>query len=192
MADQLLFLSRQDAGLHPAPRKMVPVDVLLEEVVGHMRVVARAKGVTLSLDRPAPCCVPADAGRLRRVFYNLLDNAIKYTGPPGRVTVRSRAEGGRLVVSVEDTGIGIPPEHLSRVFHRFYRVDPSRTGDGGVGLGLSICESIVKGLSGDIRIDSTLGRGTTVAVELPCETKSQPTEPVPPPGSGGVPLHSHG
>jgi heavy metal sensor kinase len=185
MADQLLFLSRQDAGLHPAPRKMVPVDALLEEVVGHMRMVAQAKGVTLSLDRPAPCVVSADAGQLRRVFYNLLDNAIKYTGPPGRVTVRSHVEGERLCVSVDDTGVGIPPEHLPRVFDRFYRVDPSRTGEG-VGLGLSICESIVKGLGGDIRIDSTLGRGTTVVVEFPCETKSQPTEPVPPPGSRAV------
>lgn len=167
MADQLLFLSRQDAGLHPSPGEPVSVHSLVEEVVGHMRVVAQDKGVALALEENAPCVLPADPGQLRRVLYNLLDNAIKYTDPSGRVTVRSRTQDGHLTLSVEDTGVGIPPEHLPRVFDRFYRVDPARTGDGGAGLGLSICEAIVRGLGGSIHVESDPGRGTTVVIELP-------------------------
>lgn len=92
------------------------------------------------------------AGRLvRRVVYNLLGNAIKYTGPGGRVEVTSAADGDSLTVKDSDTGIGIPPEHLSQVFERFYRADPSCAGDRpGAGLGLAICNSIVRTLGGSI------------------------------------------
>jgi two-component system, OmpR family, heavy metal sensor histidine kinase CusS len=168
LADQLLFLCRQDAGLLPTVREAVAVDDLLREVVGNMQLVAGEKGVALSLAENPPCQLPGDRRQLRRVFYNLLDNAIKYTGASGRVTVSSQVADGRLCVVVADTGVGIAPEHLPRVFDRFYRVDPSRAGDGdGAGLGLSICQSIVKALGGSIRLESTAGRGTKAQVELP-------------------------
>jgi two-component system heavy metal sensor histidine kinase CusS len=168
LADQLLFLCRQDAGLLPTGREAVAVDDLLREVVGNMQLVAGEKGVTLSLEENPPCRLPGDRGQLRRVFYNLLDNAIKYTGASGQVTVGSQVADGRLSVVVADTGVGIAPEHLPRVFDRFYRVDPSRAADGeGAGLGLSICQSIVKALGGSIRLESTAGQGTKVQVELP-------------------------
>jgi signal transduction histidine kinase len=112
----------------------------------------------------------SDSRQLRRMFYNLLDNAIKYTGSGGRVTVKGADTADRWSVSVSDTGPGIAPEHLPRIFDRFYRVDPSRTGDGdGAGLGLAICQSIIRGLGGRISVDSTVGRGTTFVVELPLQ-----------------------
>jgi heavy metal sensor kinase len=168
LADQLLFLCRQDAGLLPTGREAVAVDDLLREVVGNMQLVAGEKGVTLSLEENPPCQLPGDRRLLRRVFYNLLDNAIKYTGASGRVTVSSQVADGRLCVVVADTGVGIAPEHLPRVFDRFYRVDPARAGDGdGAGLGLSICQSIVKALDGSITLESTARQGTKVQVVLP-------------------------
>ncbi len=168
VADQLLFLCRQDAGLHPTVREDVALDELLREVVGNMQLVAQEKGITLALGESVPCRLVSDSRQLRRVFYNLLDNAIKYTEPSGQVTVTSSVNGGEVFVAVADTGVGIPPEHLPRIFDRFYRVDPARTGEGnGTGLGLSICQSIVKALGGSITVASTVGRGTTVKVVLP-------------------------
>ncbi|MCI0705244.1 MAG: heavy metal sensor histidine kinase [Planctomycetia bacterium] len=169
MADQLLFLCRQDAGLNPPAREEVRLDELLRAVAENMRLVAEAKGVTLVLADNLPCTVRGDAHQLRRVFYNLIDNAVKYTAAGGTVRVASRRDGDEVVVTVFDTGIGIPAEHLPRVFDRFYRVDPSRTGDG-AGLGLSICRAVVEGAGGTITAVSDEGRGSVFEVRLPVDT----------------------
>ena len=166
MADQLLFLCRQDAGLNPSAHKDVPLDELLRAVTDTMRPVAEAKGVALVLADNPPCVVRGDAHQLRRVFYNLLDNAVKYTPAGGTVRVANRLEASEVVVSVSDTGVGIPAEHLPRIFDRFYRVDPSRTSDG-AGLGLSICRSVVRGSGGSISAASIEGRGSVFEVRLP-------------------------
>src|SRR5205807_5506946 len=108
-----------------------------------------------------------DGGRLRQVFYNLLDNAIKYTPPGGTIEVGVGAEPGAAVVAVRDSGIGIPPEHLPHVFERFYRVDKARSrAEGGTGLGLSIARSIVAAHGGSIALDSKPGEGTVCTVCL--------------------------
>lgn len=168
MADELLFLCRQDAGLNPPTRCDVPLDRLLREVVENMRLVAQEKGVTLTLADTPACPVRGDGDQLRRVFYNLIDNAIKYTGPGGAVTVSGRTEAASVCVAVADTGIGIPAGHLMRIFDRFYRVDPARTGDsGGAGLGLAICLSTVRAADGSIAVESTAGHGSTFTVRLP-------------------------
>lgn len=168
LADQLLFLCRQDAGLHPKVREQVALDELLAEVVGNMQLVAQEKGITLTLDANPASRLLGDNRQLRRVFYNLLDNAIKYTAVPGKVSVRSEITPENLSVVVGDTGVGIPAEYLPRIFDRFYRVDPARTGDGnGAGLGLAISQSIIKALGGTIQVKSQVGQGTTVCVELP-------------------------
>lgn len=167
MADQLLFLSRQDAGLNPPMRDDVPLAAVLLNVVENMRPVAQEKGVALVLAANPACRVRGDENQLRRVFYNLIDNAIKYTGPGGTVTLSSRLDGEMADVSVEDTGIGIPAEHLPRIFDRFYRVDPSRTGDtGGTGLGLSICRAVVQAAGGSVVTSSVEGRGSVFTVRL--------------------------
>ncbi len=168
LADQLLFLSRQDAGLQPKGQDVVRIDLLLQEVVGNMELLANEKEVILRLERNDRGEVAGDAGQLRRVFYNLLDNAIKYTFHPGKVTVATQAHDGTLTVTVTDTGIGIPAEHLPHIFDRFYRVDPARSDETtGAGLGLAICLAIVRQIGGSITIDSLPGSGTRASVRLP-------------------------
>jgi heavy metal sensor kinase len=168
MTEQLLFLSRQDAGLHLAAREEVDPAGLVSDVVGTMQAVAQDRAIDLRLTGNAPCQLVGDARLLRRVLYNLLDNAFKYTQTTGTVSVCGAVEEGAWLLTVADTGVGIPPDHLPHVFDRFYRVDAARTDEGGAGLGLAICRSIVHCLGGTITIDSEVGRGTTVRVRLPC------------------------
>ncbi len=118
--------------------------------------------------------VLGDEGRLRQVFINLLDNALKYTPEGGTVAVRVGKRDQYGTVSVEDSGIGIPAEHLPHVFDRFYRVDKARTrAEGGTGLGLSIAQSIVHAHGGTIEITSALGQGTVCRMTIPAVTKGQ-------------------
>ncbi len=123
----------------------------------------------LSISRHA-CQVGGDVDRLRQLFFNLLDNAIKYTPPGGKVTVQGGPSNGQTRVIVADTGIGIPADHLPHVFDRFYRVDPSRSPETeGSGLGLAICRSIAEAHGGRVEIDSTFGVGTRVMLTLPAQ-----------------------
>jgi two-component system phosphate regulon sensor histidine kinase PhoR len=109
----------------------------------------------------------ADATALRQIMTNLVDNAVRHTNE-GSVTVSSRRVAGGVVIGVSDTGIGIPAEHLPRIFERFYRVDAGRSrSDGGTGLGLAIVKHLVEGHGGRVRTESAVGRGTTIHVELP-------------------------
>ncbi len=102
-----------------------------------------------------------------QVLENLVDNAAKFT-PAGRVVIRSRRSGARCVLEVQDTGVGIPPADLDRVFERFYRVDRARSRElGGTGLGLSIVRNLVARMDGEVRVASQVGVGTTFSVELP-------------------------
>jgi heavy metal sensor kinase len=168
LAERLLFLCRGDAGLLPILRRPVDLHEIARDVCEHMQVVAQEKGVTVNVAGVAPCTVCGDLEQLRRLLFNLVDNAIKFTPAPGRVTVEavSLADTGRLVVT--DSGTGIPPEHLPHVFQRFYRVDPARASDvGGAGLGLSIARSIAEAHGGTIEIESTVGAGTRVVVIVP-------------------------
>jgi len=164
LADQLLFLSRQDAGIQPAKNEIIDVDALLRQVVANMQLVAECKGLTLSLNSAPGQTVTADGAQLCRVFYNLLDNAIKYTPPQGQIKVMSTANGSGVEITVEDNGIGIVPEHCAHIFERFYRVDAARPEGGGAGLGLAICRSIVRSLGGSIELQSLIGQGTRVTI----------------------------
>jgi signal transduction histidine kinase len=169
MTDQLLALAREDAGTAAQPRESVDLAALVGGVVDTMRALAEAKGVRLR-GHLRSVAVRGDAGRLRQVFYNVLDNAIKYTPAGGSVEVQVQAQDGSAVVAVRDTGEGIPAEHLPRVFDRFYRVDKAHSrAQGGTGLGLSIAQSIITGHGGRIELVSTPGRGTTCTVTLPVD-----------------------
>jgi two-component system heavy metal sensor histidine kinase CusS len=168
LTDQLLTLSRRDAGVEQF--EAVPHDLasLAGGVVEALRPLAEAKGVRLRLDAEGAAVVAGDAGRLRQVVINLLDNALKYTPEGGAVTVRVGRRNGAGFLAVEDTGIGIAPEHLPHVFDRFYRVDKARTrAEGGTGLGLSIARSIVQNHGGAIHLSSIPGQGTVCTVTLP-------------------------
>jgi heavy metal sensor kinase len=167
LTDQLLSLSREDARAAAPIREPLDLAALVDGVTETMRPLAEAKGLRLVSGSKGPVAVLGDEARLREVFYNLLDNAIKYTAEGGRVEVAVGQRDGQAVVTVRDTGIGIPPEHLPRVFDRFYRVDKARSrAEGGTGLGLSIAQSIVRAHGGHVQLDSTPGQGTECKVIL--------------------------
>jgi two-component system, OmpR family, heavy metal sensor histidine kinase CusS len=172
LAERLLFLCREDAGLVPMSRELVRLDEVVEDIAEHMRVVAEEKGVTLETDGIVPSQINGDEDQLRRLLFNLLDNAIKFTPATGTVTVESACVDARVRIVVSDTGIGIPPEHLPNVFKRFYRVDPARGRDvGGAGLGLAIARSIAEAHGGSIELESTVGKGTRAILTLPAEPR---------------------
>ena len=116
-----------------------------------------------------------DPVRLGRVLDNLLDNAVKYTPPGGRVEVVGGSEGSEIVISISDTGIGIPEDKLPRIFERFYRVDKARSRElGGTGLGLSIVKHLVAAHNGTVRVESAPQRGSTFFFTLPTDHSALP------------------
>ena len=127
---------------------------------------------TLDEGRLPPALVPGDEFHVRQVVRNLIDNAIKYNRDPGEVTVHLRIDASRkqVLLIVKDTGIGIDQEVLPRIFERFYRADKARSREkerAGYGLGLSICQTVIQALHGEITVESDTGKGTTFTVRLP-------------------------
>ena len=151
----------------------VPVDVrgVLLTVLAGMRSSARKKNITLQWKRSgraAQYTVRGDETQLTSMFTNLVDNAVKYTPPGGRVEVAGGFEGSEIVIRVSDTGIGIPEGKLPRIFERFYRVDKARSKEtGGTGLGLSIVKHVAENHGGRVAVESTPGEGSTFTVYLP-------------------------
>ena len=167
LVEDLVLLSRLDAGRLALER--VPLDVAetLGEVVRQFGRVAGQAGVELTVGAVAGR-VNADPARLRQVILILLDNALRHTPPGGAITVGSQVTGKTVTIGVGDTGSGIDPEHLVRVFERFYQVDDARSGEEhGSGLGLSIAHGLVSAQGGVIRLESVPGEGTRAIVELP-------------------------
>ncbi len=172
MTEQLLTLSREDSGIPFANFDDVRLDALLRDVVDGLRTKAHEQRVEIEVQPLATCIVDGDDVRLSRLFYNLLDNAIKNTLPNGRVSISMNVGEADVRVVVDDTGVGIPAEHLPKVFGRFYRVDESRSSTiagGGAGLGLSICQVIAERHRGKVELKSALGIGTQATVILPLE-----------------------
>jgi signal transduction histidine kinase len=161
----LLALARADAGM-PLRRRRVELDRVLLEAVGTAQQLAR--GQQVQVDHLEPALVDGDPDRLKQLVLILLDNAIKYTPPAGKVTVGLCRQGATAQVVVADTGIGIAAEDLPHVFERFYRADPARGRDiGGTGLGLPIAQWIAEHHGGRVALTSTPGQGTTAIVDLP-------------------------
>jgi two-component system, OmpR family, heavy metal sensor histidine kinase CusS len=168
LVSHLLFLCREETGVGVGDLRPVRLDEIVIDVCEHMKVVAREKRLELLVEHADTCVVNGEADRLRQLFFNLLDNAIKYTQSGGKVTVETQASSGQALVTVTDTGIGIASEHLPHVFDRFYRVDSSRSSETeGTGLGLAICRSIAESHAGRIEIASTPATGTRVTLMLP-------------------------
>ena len=175
ITEQLLTLSREDAGLGGAPREPVDLGAMAEEVSEVMRPLAAAKNQQLLVETNGRVVVSGDPARLRQVFYNLLDNAIKYTPEHGRVDLSVQPVDSTGQLTVRDTGIGIAPEHQPHVFERFYRVDKARSrAEGGSGLGLSIVESIVTAHGGQVEVQSVPGEGTIFQINLPMQVDLSP------------------
>lgn len=150
-------------------RRDVDVAQILREVVARFVDTAAAKSVNLNLildDEGLPVAV--DPRQLATAVGNLVENAIKYTDPHGSVTVEGRLAGGWLTIIVHDTGIGIPIEHIDRVFERFYRVDDARArATGGTGLGLAIVRHVATNHGGEVNVRSREGEGSTFTLRMP-------------------------
>ena len=166
LVDELLELSRLESGQAPLVMETVDVAALARVEIEAFQLRAEAAGATLQARLPeSPALVRGERDKLRQVLGNLLDNALKFTPNGGTVTVLVRAAAGGVEVAVQDTGAGIPAEHLPHVFERFYKADRAR-GDGGTGLGLAIVRHIVEAHGGTARAESREGEGTTVSVML--------------------------
>jgi signal transduction histidine kinase len=170
IVSDLLMLSQVDAGF---PLKSTPVD--LAALAGEMLEVARevAKDMTVEMPPAPPVTVEADEHYLYRALWALVDNAIKYNRPDGKVVLQVGASRSQAFFRVSDTGPGIEDESLSRIFERFYRADRARGHGKGFGLGLALAKSIVEAHGGKIAVESRLNEGSTFTVLLPLA----PTEP---------------
>jgi signal transduction histidine kinase len=169
LVEQLLELSRLESGELPLLREETPLAPLVTQVLSEIEVARSDRGVvvesTLPVDLPP---VDADRERVHQVLFNLVDNAVRFTPSGGAVTVSALAINGSVEVRVADTGVGIPPEHLPRLFERFYRADPARSReDGGTGIGLAIARSVVEAHGGHIQAESEFGGGSVFTFDLP-------------------------
>jgi two-component system phosphate regulon sensor histidine kinase PhoR len=173
----LLHLARiesDDLALDIGPIDVAPI---IDACVADRMRVASARSVTLAIDPlPRRIVVRAEAEGLRTILDNLIDNAINYTPPDGRITISCRQEGSEACLSVADTGVGIPRELQHRVFERFYRVDRARSrAVGGTGLGLAIVKHLAQAFGGRIELESELNVGSRFSVWLPLALR-QPSE----------------
>lgn len=168
MMEALLELAKADAGKLPLDREILDLNEIFAELLRKAQQLGDENGVEICFEPLHPLPVSGDRARLRQLFLNLLDNAVKYTNRGGEVRIDLAAEQDRAVAKIADTGIGIPPEALPFVFDRFYRVDKSRNrADGGVGLGLAIVKILAELHGGAVAVSSDPGKGSVFTVTLP-------------------------
>lgn len=162
LTDDLLKLSRIEAGRLDLESRPVNVATLVNGCVETARLQAESKGIRIAVELPGGLpAVRGDAVQLGEVLQNLVDNALQYTPPGGRIDVTAYSNGHEVIFTVADTGIGIPESDLERIFERFYRVDAARSREaGGTGLGLSIARHIVDAHGGRIWVESAVGQGS--------------------------------
>ena len=165
---KLLFLARSDAGKEQLTFEDVELKGLITGLASNIEALAQDKGIKFAVDAHEELMVSGDKVKLRQLFINILENAVRYTPADGLISVSLVKQESNAVVSISDTGIGIPPEHLPHIFERFYRVDKARArADGGVGLGLAIAKIIAESHKGTITVASEVGKGTTFTISLP-------------------------
>lgn len=169
LVNNLLLLARHEGKLNQKSLQNLDLTLMLQDLAQHYQNQTATKNLTLLYHQPKKTIkINGELELLRLVFENLLDNACKYTPAGGQVKLELETHSGYAVIMVTDTGDGIPPEDLSHVFDRFYRVDIARTRKtGGFGLGLAIAKQIVQAHNGEIRATSIVGKGSTFQVKLP-------------------------
>jgi signal transduction histidine kinase len=179
LLEELFLLARADSNQFPLRPENVNLAQILTDEVRSLLPQALKKQVSLHLDAPDELPLQGDLAKLGRLFRNLIENAIKYSSAGASVTVTANLANGQARIDITDTGPGIPPEHLTHLFERFYRVDKARSrqtadvGSSGAGLGLSIAQWLAQTHGGRIEVASEIGQGTTFTVWLPLKP---PTE----------------
>lgn len=164
----MLMLARVESEDHGFDLQPVEVEAAIAGAIELFGRDAQAKNLVIEVPRHEPCLVLADPEGVGMILRNLIDNAIKYTPAGGRIRVWADREGPNILLRVQDTGIGIPPRDLSRIFERFYRVDKARSRElGGTGLGLSIVKHLTQQFEGRVSVQSRLHEGSTFTVTLP-------------------------
>ena len=178
IVDDILDFTRYETGTFQLDLKPSEMREIVEDAVEYLRRQAQDTGIALEwVPPPVPIPLRADPIRLGQVLLNLLGNALKFTGPGGKITVTLKVSDGKVRVEIRDTGIGISRSHLSRLFDKFYQVSPNRSGRQGAGLGLAICKTLVEAHGGQIGVRSRPGRGSTfwfcVPLEGPVDWRSE-------------------
>ena len=168
LVDDLLLISRADAGQFRLNVGQANVKTIIQNAFEEVELMAAEARVKLSVHLP-PDLPPlvADEGRLKQVIRNLLTNAIKFTPEGGQVSIRAEIRGTQVEIAIQDTGRGMQPEHLPRIFERFYQVARGQGSRGGQGLGLAIVKTIVERHHGSISVESTPGEGSTFTISIP-------------------------
>ncbi len=171
LIEDLLSLARLESRHEELNLDPIEIEEFVRTITVDWSGKLAEKKIALACDLPAGLPpLHADRLRLEQVFGNLLENAVKYTGPGGRIAIRARREGPFIEFRVEDTGLGILPADVPHIFERFYRADKARSRErGGTGLGLSIVKHIVQSHGGTVTAESIYGEGTTIALRLPLE-----------------------
>jgi signal transduction histidine kinase len=176
IVDSLTLLAKADAGQVALKLEPVHLDELVRDNFADAQILAEPHGIQVKLAACEEITVRGDRHRLRQLLLNLADNAVKYNQPQGRVTMSLRHAGGTAEFTIANSGPGIPPEILPRVFDRFFRGDPAHSpAVDGCGLGLSIVQWIVSAHDGTIKIESVPNKITTVTVCLPLAAEAKPT-----------------
>jgi heavy metal sensor kinase len=166
--DQLLMLARSDAGKSQLIFEEINLAEVLQDLTSDINVLCQDKGLSLEINTGAQVSIQGDKVNLRRLFLNVLDNAIRYTPHGGIISISLSQEAQTAFVTITDTGVGISKEHIPHIFDRFYRVDKARSrAEGGSGLGLAICRQIVEAHGGGISVASQAGQGSTFSIRLP-------------------------
>ena len=171
IVENLLVLARFDAKTTALHEEPVDLNLLISDAVEVIKVLAVQKDITLQYNGAHTVDIMADKVQLKRLFLNILDNAIKYTPSGGKISIDLRQQKESVDIDISDTGIGIPENELPHIFDRFYRVDKSRSSIG-FGLGLSIAQSIAMAHGGKIYARSNAPQGTVFTISLPVKPKS--------------------
>jgi signal transduction histidine kinase len=168
LTGDLLSLARADSSGLEMSFTDVELTEVARDIVSRMQPVAESKGIRLSASLPSePVHVRGDEPAIRRLVMIMVDNALKHTPEDGVVTVAASRNGTGAMLSVRDTGEGIPAEALPHIFERFYRADPARTGSSGSGLGLSIAQTIAQLHGTSIEVETAPGRGAQFSLSFP-------------------------
>jgi two-component system phosphate regulon sensor histidine kinase PhoR len=168
LVEDVLQLGRIESRSEPLPARDEALLPLVESTMERFVAAAAAKAIRVDIDVPASLRAHVNADALDHALGNLLENAMKYTPARGHVAVRAREDGSRVRLDVDDDGPGIAPEHLPRLFERFYRADEGRAREaGGSGIGLALVKHLAAAMAGEVTVASAPGSGTTFSLWLP-------------------------